>query len=226
MLLKELQTFKTIHQSDVLEFQDYKKYAGKYTRPTFIKHFGSWKKALEHIGLKPGSEWNRAPKKELLFDELQRVWEDLGRQPLYREWNELSKYSREIYDRKFGGWNKTIHAFIADRENPEEETVINIAEAENEIVADNIIEIVNPENPNLVETIIMKTPRGVAPKLRFMVFMRDNFTCQYCKRTKEEDGVKLQADHIKAYSNGGETVFENLITACWDCNIGKSNMVL
>lgn len=226
LLLKELKVIKGFHQNEILKFIDYKSLGGKYTKDTFIKYFGSWKSALHSVGLKPGSEWNKAPEKELLFEELQKIWEKLGRQPLYNEWNNLSKYKNVLYDRKFGGWNKAIHAFIEDREKSDEEVVFNKPETENEIPIDNVVKVPNPENSNLVETIIMTTSRGVPPKLRFRVFMRDKFTCQYCKRTKEDDGVKLQADHIKAYSNGGETVFENLITACWDCNIGKSNMVL
>jgi len=30
-------------------------------------------------------------------------------------------------------------------------------------------------------------------------------------------------DHITAWSNGGETILENLQTLCSDCNLGKSN---
>jgi len=41
-----------------------------------------------------------------------------------------------------------------------------------------------------------------------------------------QDGIKLEADHIVAYSNGGETILENLKTACWACNNGKSNETL
>jgi len=224
LLLDELKQIKKEKNIEVLEYKDYIKYGGRYSIATFQNYFGSWKNSLQLVGIKPGSEWTKAPDKELLFDELQRVWEDLGRQPLYREWNELAKYTRYIYNRKFGGWNKAIHAFIDNREETSDDPGIKITEKE--IVLDNIIEIINPENTNIVKTITMQTPRGVAPKLRFRVFVRDKFTCQYCKRTKEEDGVKLQPDHIIPYSKGGETVFENLITACWDCNIGKSDLLI
>jgi hypothetical protein len=57
-------------------------------------------------------------------------------------------------------------------------------------------------------------------KLRFEVFKRDGFRCQYCGQTPPE--VKLEADHILAVANGGETKIENLITACFDCNRGKA----
>jgi hypothetical protein len=62
-------------------------------------------------------------------------------------------------------------------------------------------------------------------KLRFDVLKRDNFTCQYCGRTPQ-DNVKLQIDHIDSKSKGGVNSIDNLITACSDCNIGKSDCCL
>ncbi len=69
--------------------------------------------------------------------------------------------------------------------------------------------------------IYKKTPLN----LRFKVLHRDNFTCQYCGRTPK-DGVKLEIDHIIPRKNGGNAVFENLITACSECNQGKKIMNL
>ncbi len=62
--------------------------------------------------------------------------------------------------------------------------------------------------------------RSITLNLRFKVLHRDNFTCQYCGRTPK-DGIKLEVDHIVPRKNAGETVFENLITACSECNEGK-----
>lgn len=62
-------------------------------------------------------------------------------------------------------------------------------------------------------------------RLRFKVFLRDNFTCQYCGRTPQ-DGAKLQADHIFPKSKGGGFTFKNLITSCTECNQGKSDILL
>ena len=58
-------------------------------------------------------------------------------------------------------------------------------------------------------------------KVRFDVFKRDNFTCQYCGRKSPE--VILEADHIIPASDGGKADFDNLITSCRECNRGKSN---
>lgn len=57
------------------------------------------------------------------------------------------------------------------------------------------------------------------PSLRFEVFKRDGFTCQYCGRKTPD--VVLEADHVIPVAQGGGDEIENLVTACWDCNRGK-----
>ena len=63
---------------------------------------------------------------------------------------------------------------------------------------------------------------SVAVGLRFDVFKRDDFRCVYCGLSVA-DGVILHADHVIPESKGGPTVIDNLVTACLDCNLGKSN---
>jgi hypothetical protein len=70
----------------------------------------------------------------------------------------------------------------------------------------------------------MAERRMVTPKIRFEVFKRDSFTCQYCGRTAPQ--VVLNVDHIKPVSKGGSNSILNLITSCFDCNSGKSNREL
>jgi len=56
---------------------------------------------------------------------------------------------------------------------------------------------------------------------RFNVFLRDNFTCQYCgnkQRTKD-----LTFDHVIPRSNGGKTNWSNVVSACSPCNFKKGN---
>lgn len=62
----------------------------------------------------------------------------------------------------------------------------------------------------------------VAVGLRFDVFKRDGFRCRYCGAAAE-DGAVLHADHVIPQSKGGPTTLENLVTACFACNIGKSD---
>jgi hypothetical protein len=65
---------------------------------------------------------------------------------------------------------------------------------------------------------------GIGPKMRFEVFKRDKFTCQYCGRSAPD--VILNADHIKPVAEGGKNSMINLITSCFDCNSGKGKREL
>lgn len=61
-------------------------------------------------------------------------------------------------------------------------------------------------------------------KIRFEVFKRDGFQCAYCGKTPPE--VMLEVDHVEPVSLGGTDDINNLITACFDCNRGKTNIPL
>lgn len=61
-------------------------------------------------------------------------------------------------------------------------------------------------------------------RLRFEVFKRDGFQCAYCGKTPPE--VTLEVDHIEPVSAGGTDDINNLLTACFDCNRGKTNIPL
>lgn len=66
--------------------------------------------------------------------------------------------------------------------------------------------------------------KEITKKMRFEVFKRDSFTCQYCGRMSPD--VVLEVDHIKPVSKGGKNEMLNLITSCKDCNRGKTNVEL
>lgn len=69
-----------------------------------------------------------------------------------------------------------------------------------------------------------KKRKPISKKLRFEIFKRDNFTCGYCGSTPP--GVTLELDHIQPVSKNGDNDINNLITACFDCNRGKSDHLL
>ena len=68
---------------------------------------------------------------------------------------------------------------------------------------------------------VIKRVNHVGLAKRFAIFERDQFTCQYCGRNTKEHKIVLVVDHINPKKRGGEDIFENLITACTDCNSGK-----
>jgi hypothetical protein len=63
-----------------------------------------------------------------------------------------------------------------------------------------------------------RTP--LSKKLRFDVFKRDGFCCQYCGAHPSET-VVLEVDHVIPVAEGGKNDIDNLVTACFDCNRGK-----
>lgn len=61
--------------------------------------------------------------------------------------------------------------------------------------------------------------KAISKKVRFEVFKRDSFRCQYCGSAAPD--ALLEIDHIKPVKEGGTNDIANLITACRDCNSGK-----
>lgn len=62
---------------------------------------------------------------------------------------------------------------------------------------------------------------GLPKRLRFEVIRRDNYTCRYCGGSAPD--VKLTVDHVIPTALGGHDEPSNLVTACVDCNAGKSS---
>lgn len=65
---------------------------------------------------------------------------------------------------------------------------------------------------------------SLSVRVRFEVFKRDSFTCQYCG--KHPPDVLLEVDHIVPRAAGGTDDITNLTTACKECNGGKSSRLL
>ncbi len=66
--------------------------------------------------------------------------------------------------------------------------------------------------------------KPIRKSVRFEVFKRDSFTCQYCGRKAPD--VVLEVDHITPVAVGGENEILNLVSSCRDCNAGKSDRLL
>lgn len=65
---------------------------------------------------------------------------------------------------------------------------------------------------------------SVSQRVRFEIFKRDKFTCQYCGRSAPD--VILEVDHMQPVSKDGTDDPLNLVTSCYNCNHGKSNRLL
>jgi 5-methylcytosine-specific restriction endonuclease McrA len=58
---------------------------------------------------------------------------------------------------------------------------------------------------------------------RLNVFYRDGFICQYCHTKFRSEELTL--DHVYPKSKGGETNWENIVTACAPCNTRKADLL-
>jgi len=62
---------------------------------------------------------------------------------------------------------------------------------------------------------------SVSKELREIILERDGHRCRYCGSRKEP----LQIDHVYPLSAGGQTILENLVVACYKCNMAKRDKV-
>ena len=62
------------------------------------------------------------------------------------------------------------------------------------------------------------------PFTRFNLFLRDNFSCQYCGELFNSNDLTF--DHVIPKSKGGKTIWENVVASCSKCNLKKSNLLL
>lgn len=66
----------------------------------------------------------------------------------------------------------------------------------------------------------IKRPRPVMRLSRREVFARDRHVCQYCGRAGKEKDLTL--DHVVPRARGGAHTWENLVSACKECNHRKA----
>ena len=69
----------------------------------------------------------------------------------------------------------------------------------------------------------VRVPRMVQRKIsRRALFARDGWRCVYCGTTNG----RLTLDHVVPRSKGGESIWENVVTACAPCNLRKGDRSL
>jgi hypothetical protein len=194
--------------------KEYDKY-GKYCSNTLMKRYnGKWNNILSLAGMK--INLNRNFSDEDLFEEIERIWILLGRQPTTTDIKKgVSKYALNSYSRRFGGWRNALQAFVDYINNDD-----------GDLVEHRSTEQKKENNCALPEIIQHKTSRDINLKLRFKVLQRDNFKCCACGASPAKDpSVELHIDHIIPWSKGGETTIDNLQTLCSKCNLGKSDIM-
>lgn len=197
-LLEDLQRVAQVMGKKSVSFGEYRRH-GRCGSETLRLRFGSWNKALSAAGLEV--RYPRKISNQELFENLERVWQALGRQPWQSDMvKPLSAFTSTPYENRFGGWRKALEVFVAWANSPRESAEALQAGA------------AAPK----------KQGRFAGVRLRYAVFKRDSFRCQACGRSPATDaGTELHVDHKVPWSLGGKTSLENLCTLCEKCNQGK-----
>ena len=69
----------------------------------------------------------------------------------------------------------------------------------------------------------VRVPQAVKRRIsRRALFARDGWRCVYCGTA----GGRLTLDHVVPRSRGGDSVWENVVTACAPCNLRKGDRTL
>jgi 5-methylcytosine-specific restriction endonuclease McrA len=72
--------------------------------------------------------------------------------------------------------------------------------------------------PSVIRLVyLIRRPRPRVKLTRREIFMRDNYTCQYCERQMSD----LTIDHVIPRSRGGMHAWDNVVSACKACNHRK-----
>lgn len=79
---------------------------GTYSSGTVQRRFDSWNTALEEIGLEPNIRFD--VDEDELLSEIERLADEIGRTPTSEEMREDGKFSRIIYEERFGSWNEAL----------------------------------------------------------------------------------------------------------------------
>lgn len=217
--------------SETVKYNDYKKY-GKYSAEYIFKRFSSWKDFLVRAKLKPtGFSKEKIPDEDL-FAEIERMWIELGRQPTSTDIikTNISKYSIDTFKRRFGGWRKTLEAFISYINLEGRTSSLEISDSRQEIQKEVIMEKSSDDTADIANKRSKKsvhiTTRSVNARFRYQVLKRDHYKYCSCGASPAKgSAVELEVDHIIPWADGGETVLDNLQTLCSICNNGKSNIL-
>lgn len=232
-ILLELEKVAKLYNYEHFRRKDFDAVADIHSA-TIERHFGgSWSKGLKalelrlqskNIVLKPASRHARYTSEREMFEEIERIWLNLGHRPSRNEWTAARpKISYDTIYRRFNGWTNACKRFI---EHKTGEVLVDEDLSSEDVDLDSGSSLVN-NSPNIEakekKPTIQRT-RSISLNIRIKVLSRDNFRCVFCGKSPATDlGTKLHIDHIIPFSKGGTNDTENLQTLCEACNIGKSN---
>ena len=107
-------------------------------------------------------------------------------------------------------WKDAVSALFLDR--------VNLVESYDKVVHSPSVEF---KVPSVVALKRYVTFNGRPAFTRYNIYLRDDFSCQYCGNTFP--ARDLTFDHVMPRSRGGLTEWSNVVAACSPCNLRKAN---
>ena len=123
---------------------------------------------------------------------------------LNADFRPLSYYPLSLWS-----WQDSVKAAYLDR--------VNVVSEYDHVVRSPTVELRLPSVVVLREYV---KPSRASAFTRFNLFLRDEFSCQYCGASSE-----LTFDHVVPRSRGGRTSWDNVVAACSACNLRKGARV-
>lgn len=123
---------------------------------------------------------------------------------LNADFRPLSYYPLSLWS-----WQDSVKAAYLDR--------VNVVSEYDHVARSPTVELRLPSVVVLREYV---KPSRASAFTRFNLFLRDEFSCQYCGASSE-----LTFDHVVPRSRGGRTSWDNVVAACSACNLRKGARV-
>jgi hypothetical protein len=143
---------------------------------TIALRFGNWRRALEAAGIQGGrTNFYSSPD---LMQNLENVWRKIGRAPGFAMLHTHGTMRAHAYRRRWGSLRRACELLAAHKSG---------------------------ELPRaaLLRGGILVSRKPLRPSVRWQVLERDRHKCTACGATAA-DGAKLEVDHIKPCSGGGD----------------------
>ena len=167
---EDVRRVATIIGLNTVPYEAYRRH-GKYAAEHIFSRFGKWNDFLVKAGLdKTGFSKDKITEQDC-FNEIERIWRILGRQPTSTDIikSGISKYSIDTFKRRFGGWRNALEAFV-EYINTDDDASYEPCQNKSSNSLSKETVIIERDDTN--KTVKHITSRNINTRLRFKVLQR------------------------------------------------------